>query len=70
VEINGLPLRLDLRAEHVRDALRAGITIVCSTDAHSTAGLANMQYAVATARRAGATAHDVLNARPGVPGRT
>jgi len=64
LEINGLPLRLDLRAEHVRDAVRAGITLVCSTDAHSPAGLANMQYAVATARRGGATADDILNTRP------
>ncbi len=64
LEINGLPLRLDLRAERVRDAVRAGITLVCSTDAHSTAGLANMQYAVATARRGGATPDDILNTRP------
>jgi DNA polymerase (family 10) len=67
LEINGLPLRLDLSAEHVREAVRAGITLVCSTDAHSTAGLANMRYAVATARRGGATPDDVLNARPEVP---
>ena len=35
LEVNGLPARLDLRGEHVRDALRAGVRIVCSTDAHS-----------------------------------
>ena len=38
LEINGLPIRLDLSAEHVRDAIRAGITLVCSTDAHSHRG--------------------------------
>ena len=38
--------------------------IVCSTDAHSTRGLGNMQLAVATARRGGATAADVLNTLP------
>jgi DNA polymerase (family 10) len=64
IEINGLPIRLDLSSEHVRDAIRAGITLVCSTDAHSPVGLANMQYAVATARRGGATAEDILNTRP------
>ena len=64
IEINGLPIRLDLSAEHVRDAIRAGITLVCSTDAHSPVGLANMQYAVATARRGGATPADILNTRP------
>ena len=45
--------RLDLRAEHVRDAIRAGVALVCSTDAHSPAGLANMQYAVARRAAAG-----------------
>jgi DNA polymerase (family 10) len=64
LEVNGLPLRLDLSAEHARDALRAGVTLVCSTDAHSTAGLANMAYSVATARRGWATAADILNTRP------
>ncbi len=64
LEVNGLPLRLDLSGEHVREALRAGVKIVCSTDAHSTRGLDNMQYAVATARRGGATKSDVLNTRP------
>ena len=63
LEVNGLPPRLDLSGAHVRDALRAGVSIVCSTDAHSTAGLANMTYAVATARRGWATAADVLNTR-------
>ena len=64
VEVNGLPLRLDLSGEHVRDALRAGVQIVCSTDAHSVAGLGNMTLAVATARRGWATAANVVNARP------
>jgi DNA polymerase (family 10) len=64
LEVNGLPLRLDLSGEHVRDALRSGVRIVCSTDAHSIVGLDNMKYAVATARRGWATAADVLNNRP------
>ncbi len=61
MEVNGLPLRLDLSGPHVRDALRAGVALVCSTDAHSIRGLANMTFAVATARRGWATAADVLN---------
>jgi DNA polymerase (family X) len=64
VEVNGLPLRLDLSGEHVRDALRAGVQIVCSTDAHSVRGLGNMPFAVATARRGWATPGAVLNTRP------
>ena len=64
LEVNGLPDRLDLRGEHVRDAIRAGVRIVCSTDAHSTRGLGNMPNAVHTARRGWATAADVVNTRP------
>jgi DNA polymerase (family X) len=64
VEVNGLPDRLDLSGSHVRDALRAGVNIVCSTDAHSVRGLDNMALSVATARRGWATSADVVNTRP------
>ena len=64
LEVNGLPDRLDLSGEHVREALRAGVQIVCSTDAHSVRGLGNMALSVATARRGWATAADVLNTGP------
>jgi DNA polymerase (family X) len=64
VEVNGLPDRLDLRDEHVRLARKAGVPVVCSTDAHSIRGLANIELSVATARRGGASATDVLNTRP------
>jgi DNA polymerase (family 10) len=61
LEVNGLPNRLDLSGEHVREAIAAGVRVVCSTDAHSANGLANMPLSVHTARRGGATAEDVLN---------
>jgi DNA polymerase (family 10) len=64
MEVNGLPARLDLSGEHVREALRAGVRIVCSTDAHSTASLDSMTLSVATARRGWATAADILNTQP------
>ena len=64
LEVNGLTPRLDLSGEHVRDARRAGVELVCSTDAHSVAGLRNMQFAVATARRGWAEPADVVNTRP------
>ncbi|MFL5820772.1 MAG: helix-hairpin-helix domain-containing protein [Solirubrobacteraceae bacterium] len=64
LEVNGLPDRLDLRGEHVRDALQAGVQLVCSTDAHSVRGLENMALSVATARRGWATAAAVVNTRP------
>jgi DNA polymerase (family 10) len=61
LEVNGLPDRLDLRGEHVRAAIAAGVRIVCSTDAHGPERLAYMELAVHTARRGGATAADVVN---------
>jgi DNA polymerase (family X) len=64
LEVNGLAPRLDLSGEHVRRAVRAGVQIVCSTDAHSTRGLANMTLSVHTARRGWATSADVVNTRP------
>jgi DNA polymerase (family 10) len=64
MEVNGLPDRLDLCGPDVRLAVEAGVPVVVSTDAHSVRGLANMELAVATARRGWATAADVLNTRP------
>jgi DNA polymerase (family 10) len=64
LEVNGLPDRLDLRGEHVRDALAAGVRIVCSTDAHGPERLAFMTLSVHTARRGWATPADVLNTGP------
>lgn len=61
LEVNGLPARLDLSGEHVRAAIAAGVSIVCSTDAHAPASFDYMELAVATARRGGATGADVLN---------
>ena len=63
VEVNGLAPRLDLSGEHVREALSAGVQVVCSTDAHSILGLGNMELSVHTARRGWATAADVVNTR-------
>jgi DNA polymerase (family X) len=64
VETNGLPDRIDLSSTLVRDAVRAGVLITCSTDAHSVRGLDNMRLSVGTARRGWCTADDVLNTRP------
>jgi DNA polymerase (family 10) len=45
-------------------AVEAGAPIVASTDAHSVRGLANMDLAVATARRGWAGPANVVNTRP------
>lgn len=60
-EINGSPQRRDLSDIHARMAKEAGVKIVLNTDAHSPETLANMSYAVATARRGWLTADDVKN---------
>src|SRR4051794_27207711 len=64
LEVNGLSPRLDLSGEHVRRALRAGVQIVCSTDAHSARGLEGITLSVHTARRGWATRADVVNTGP------
>jgi DNA polymerase (family 10) len=63
LEINGNPNRRDLSEQHARLAAEAGVTIVLNTDAHGVETLNNMDYAVATARRAWLTADDVANAK-------
>jgi DNA polymerase (family 10) len=64
LEVNGLPPRLDLSGAHVREALQAGVPIVCSTDAHSPGSLDYIELSVRTARRGWATAADIVNTRP------
>ena len=63
LEVNGLPVRLDLSGEHVRDALRAGVQIVCSTDAHSVRGPGTWRVGRDGAPRLG-DPEQVVNTRP------
>jgi DNA polymerase (family 10) len=64
LECNAAPERLDLKDVHLRLAKQRGAKIVISTDAHSTNGLRDMPYGVATARRGWIEKHDVINALP------
>ena len=61
LEINASPYRLDLRDRHVALALEAGCRIAINTDAHGPDGFLNAEHGVATARRGGARAEDVVN---------
>ncbi len=61
LEINSGPDRLDLKAQHVQEALEAGVKLVISSDAHSTGGLEMLEYGLITARRGGARAGEILN---------
>jgi len=64
LELNGYPDRLDLDAQHCRQARDQGIPVAINTDAHATRQLAQRQYGVYTARRGWLEPRDVLNARP------
>ena len=64
VEVNGNPQRLDLKDQHVRQAVQRGVRLVMSCDAHDVVSLGNLRYAVATARRGWTRREDVLNTLP------
>jgi DNA polymerase (family 10) len=61
LEINSGPDRLDLKAEHVKEALQEKVKLVISSDAHAPRALDLIEYGVITARRGGATAENILN---------
>lgn len=63
LEIDAYPDRSDLRDEHVRLAVRAGVKFVIDTDAHHPHHLAFGDLGVAIARRGWAAAKDILNTR-------
>jgi DNA polymerase (family 10) len=63
LEVNSSPERLDLNANHVRMAKAKGAKFIVSTDAHHPKHLLNMKYGIATARRGGLEAGDVMNTR-------
>jgi DNA polymerase (family 10) len=61
VEINASPYRLDLDWRWARRALDRGIRLVINPDAHSVEGLDNVRWGIDVARKAGATAAEIVN---------
>lgn len=61
LEINAYPERSDLRDEHVRMAVEAGVRLVIDTDAHTTEQLKYIPLGEAIARRGWAAHKDILN---------
>ena len=61
LEVNANPQRLDLCAEHVREAIDTGVKLALGTDAHHPDHLRFMRYGILTARRGWAEAKDVIN---------
>ena len=64
MECNAYPDRLDLKDVHLRMARERGVTIVISTDSHTTTNLQYMKYGVETARRGWIEKKEVINALP------
>jgi DNA polymerase (family 10) len=63
IEINCQPDRLDLPDHWIRTAVQRGARFVISTDSHSVAGFANLQWGVGQARRGWLSREAVLNTR-------
>jgi DNA polymerase (family 10) len=63
LEVNAYPDRLDLRDEHVRMAVDAGVQLAINTDAHSVEHYRYLRWGIGTARRGWATTSDVINTR-------
>ena len=64
LEIDASPERLDLKDEHIRKCVAAGIKMVIDSDAHSVHGFQFLKYGVAQARRGWAEQKHILNTRP------
>ncbi|MBI1993489.1 MAG: DNA polymerase/3'-5' exonuclease PolX [Deltaproteobacteria bacterium] len=64
LEIDAYPDRLDLKDEHVRKAVAAGVKLVIDSDAHSINHMRFLEFGVAQARRGWAEKKDVINTRP------
>jgi len=64
LEINAGWPRLDLSDVNARVAIESGCMLTIDTDAHSIAGLSEIDLGIITARRAWATPERVLNCQP------
>jgi DNA polymerase (family 10) len=64
LEINADPARLDLSAEHARQAIAAGCTLTINCDSHTTDGFEKLEYGIGIARRAFVPKDRVINTWP------
>jgi DNA polymerase (family 10) len=64
LEIDAFPERMDLKDEHARKAVEAGVKLVIDSDAHHTSHFQVLHYGIAVARRGWVKKSDVLNTRP------
>ncbi|MFQ5851062.1 MAG: DNA polymerase/3'-5' exonuclease PolX [Candidatus Binatia bacterium] len=64
LEVDAYPDRLDLKDEHIRKAVQAGVKLVIDSDAHSVNHVRFLEFGVAQARRGWAEKKDVINTLP------
>jgi DNA polymerase (family 10) len=64
IEIDAFPDRLDLRDDHIRRAVQAGVKLTIDSDAHRTEHMRHLSFGIDQARRGWAAKNDVLNTRP------
>jgi len=64
LEIDAYPERLDLKDEHIRKAVEAGVKLVIDSDAHHVGHFRVLHYGIAQARRGWARREDILNTLP------
>ncbi|MFO1443955.1 DNA polymerase/3'-5' exonuclease PolX [Bacillus sp. Bva_UNVM-123] len=62
LELNANPNRLDLSAQHIRQAQEAGVKIVINTDAHKRSTLHHMSIGVSVAKKGWIKKDTVINA--------
>lgn len=64
MEIDAYPDRADLKDEHIRKCVEAGVKLSIDSDAHSAGHFQYLEYGIAQARRGWAERSDIINAWP------
>ena len=64
LEIDAFPERLDIKDEHIKKCVEAGVKMVIDSDAHSINHFKYLELGIAQARRGWAKKSDVLNTKP------
>lgn len=64
LEVNSYPDRLDLKDDHIRMAVEAGVKLAIDSDAHAPNHFGLLEYGISQARRGWATRSDIINAWP------
>ncbi len=64
LEINAYPDRLDLKDEHIKKAVQAGVKFCIDSDAHTKLHFRYLEFGIAQARRGWAEKKDVVNTLP------